>query len=62
MPVLLHAKVSHDVGVFVGLAEKFHLAVGDAEARVQNTLHSYVAVVEPAPAKQISNEGKILTL
>jgi hypothetical protein len=52
LSVLLHAKVSNDVGVFVGLAQEVHLAVGDAEAGGQHAFHGHVAIVKSTPEKK----------
>ena len=52
LPVLLHAEVPDDVGMFVGLSEEIDFAVGDAEAGSEDALHGHVAVVETAPGKK----------
>ena len=48
LTVLLHAKVSYDVGMDIGFSEEFHLTICDAETSIQNPLDSYLPVVERA--------------
>jgi len=52
---LLHAEISDDVGVFVGLAKEINLTIGDAEASGQHAFDCHVAVVETAPGKNMSS-------
>ena len=47
--VLLHAKVSDDIRVFIRLPQQIHFSVGDAEAGGQHPLDSHVPRVEFTP-------------
>ncbi len=49
LSVLLHAEVSHNIGMLIRLSQEVHLPVGDAEACVQHALDGDGPVVEATP-------------
>lgn len=58
LAILLHAEVPNNIGVNVRFPEKLHLAVGDAEAIGEDSLHGHVAIVKAAAVY----EGALATL